>query len=310
MNRGSAWRGGIRLLTLLVAAQTLASDSASAAAGTIPKQALYLGQKPPGERPERFAPQILSSLPFLGCIAFSPRGDECFVTICDANYTTQKLMKTRYVDGAWTAPEVAAFTAEFEKAGEPFFSADAKRLYFAGLAKGSTTGKDLWSVDRADQGWGAPTRLPAPFNTDANEFHFLRVTDGTTYFGSNRSGAPQLYRARPTPDQAPRVELIAAPVLSVGTFEGDACVAPDGRFMVFYSGRAGGFGTVDLYVSFPDGKGEWTTPVNLGPDFNTANDEYGPWLSPEGKYLFFVRHGQQSSDLYWVATSAIEKLRR
>jgi hypothetical protein len=117
-------------------------------------------------------------------------------------------------------------------------------------------------------------------------------------------------RARPTRDQAPKVELIPAPVLRVGTYEGDACVAPDGRFMVFYSGRAGGFGAVDLYVCFPDGKGEWTTPVNLGAGFNTTNDEYGPWLSADGKYLFFVRHSQQISDLYWVSISAIEKLRR
>jgi Tol biopolymer transport system component len=310
VKRGSAWSGGIRLLTLLCAVQTLAAGRIDVAAGTIPKAASYLGQRPPGEKPERFAPEILSSMPFLGCIAFSPRGDECFVTVCDANYTTQKLMTTRCVDGAWTAPELASFSAEFEKAGEPFFAADGKRLYFAARAKGSTTGKDLWSVDRTDQGWGSPTRLPAPFNSDANEFHFLRVPDGTTYFGSNRTGAPQVYRARPTRDQAPKVELIPAPVLSVGTYEGDACVAPDGRFMVFYSGRAGGFGAVDLYVCFPDGKGEWTTPVNLGADFNTADDEYGPWLSPDGKYLFFVRHSLQSSDLYWVSIAAIEKVRR
>jgi hypothetical protein len=104
VNRGSAWFGGIRLLPLLCAAQTLAPGHAAVAAGTIPNAAAYLGQKPPGEKPERFAPEILSSLPFLGCIAVSPRADECFVTVCDANYTTQKLMTTRCVNGALTAP--------------------------------------------------------------------------------------------------------------------------------------------------------------------------------------------------------------
>jgi Tol biopolymer transport system component len=309
VNQGAAWTGGIRLLTLLCAALTLASDNAGAAAGAMPKSASYFGQKPPGEKPERFAPAILSRFPFLGCVAFSPRGDECFVTVCDANYTTQKLMTTRYVNGAWSAPELAGFSAEFEKAGEPFITADGKQLYFSGLARGSATRKDLWSVDRTERGWGPPTRLPAPVNSDANEFHYLRAPDGTVYFGSNRSGAPQVYRARPARDQAPKVELIPGPVLSVGTFEGDVCVGPDGRFMVFYSGRPGGLGAVDLYACFPDGKGEWTTPVNLGAGFNTADDEYGPWLSPDGKYLFFVRHGQQSSDLYWVSISAIEKFR-
>jgi Tol biopolymer transport system component len=199
---------------------------------------------------------------------------------------------------------------QFEKAGEPFFTPDGKRLYFAALAKGSRSGKDLWSVDRAERGWGSPTRLAAPLNSDANEFHFLRVPDGTTYFGSNRTGSPQIYRARPTRDEAPKAELIPAPVLSVGTYEGDVCVAPDGRFMVFYSGRAGGFGAVDLYACFPDGAGGWTKPVNLGAEFNTDADEYGAWLSPDGKYLFFVRHDLQKSEIYWVSTRAIERLRR
>ncbi len=310
MNRRSTQFGGIHLLTLLCALQLLVSGGASAAAGTIPRDAFYLGQKPPGEKPERFTPDLLSSIPFLGIVAFAPRGGECFITVDDASYSTQKLLTSRYLDGAWTAPEPAAFSTGFEKAAEPFYSADGKRLTFTAQAKDSKTGMDFWTVDRSCRGWGSPVRLPSPINSDANEFHFCRVLDGTTYFLSNRSGSAQVYRARQKRGAAPEVELVPAPVLSVGTYDGDPCVAPDGRFLVFHSGRAGGFGAVDLYVSFPDGKGEWTPPVNLGADFNTADDEYGAWLSPDGKYLFFVRHSPQSGELYWVSISAIEKLRR
>ncbi len=312
MSRRSAWFGGFHLLALLVplcAAQLLAQGEKRETAGIIPPGAAYLGQKPPGQRPERFAPGILSAAPFLERLAFSPDGKECFFTVGTADYSASSLYITRYEKGAWTPQVPAPFAAGFERSGEPFFSPDGKRLHFTAQVKDSGSRMDIWMVDRTAQGWGTPIRLPSPINSNANEFCFSRVLDGTMYFLSNRSGAPQVYRAREKPDQSLQVELIPAPVLSIGTFEGDPCVAPDSRFLVFYSGRAGGFGAVDLYASFPDGRGEWTSPVNLGPDFNTEAEEFGATLSPDGKYLFFIRHSMQKGEIYWVSTSGIDKVR-
>jgi Tol biopolymer transport system component len=93
----------------------------------------------------------------------------------------------------------------------------------------------------------------------------------------------------------------------MNSYEGDPCIAPDGHFLVFCSGRNGG--STDLFVSFSDGKGSWGTPIDLGAAFNTGNDEYGAYLSHDGKYLFFTRHTSQGDGIYWVAISAIEKLR-
>ncbi|MBI2841478.1 MAG: PD40 domain-containing protein [Acidobacteria bacterium] len=312
MSRRSAWFRGFHLLALLIplcAAQLLAQDGKREAAGIIPPDAAYFGQNPPGERPERFAPGILSAAPFLERLAFSPDGKECFFTVGTADYSANSLFLTRYENGAWTPQAPAPFTAGFERSGEPFFSPDGKRLYFTAQAKDSGSRMDIWMVDRTAQGWGTPIRLPSPINSNANEFCFSRVQDGTMYFLSNRSGAPQVYRAREQPDQSLQAELVPAPVLSIGTFEGDPCVAPDGRFLVFYSGRAGGFGAVDLYASFPDGRGGWTSPVNLGPGFNTEAEEFGATLSPDGKCLFFVRHSMQKGEIYWVSTTAIDNVR-
>jgi len=310
MYRRHTWRGWLRrpaLLALLCFSPVLAAGAQRATAGQVPPEAAYFGQKPPGEMPEPFAPGILAANPFLGPVAFSPDGTECFFTVDDAWYTQQSLYVTRYVNEAWTPQVLAPFVAGFDKSAEAYFSPDGNRLYFSAHARGSGSGMDLWMVDRAGTGWGTPVRLPAPINSDANEFHFSKGPDGTIYFLSNRSGSPQIYRARQNADRTFLVELIPAPVLSVGTYDGDPTIAPDGRFLVFHSGRAGGFGAVDLHVSFPDGKGEWTKPMNLGADFNTAADEYGAMLSPDGKYLFFVRHSLKKGELFWVSTRAIDK---
>lgn len=267
----------------------------------------YFGQKLPGGKPERFAPPILAGFPFLGRIAFAPDGQSCFFTVSDATWSSQKLMTTRLEKGVWLPPEHAPFAAEFEKAGEPFFSADGKSLTFNASQKASPSGADFWRVTRTAQGWSAPVRLSEAFQSKANDLCFTQTSDGTGYFLSRRLGLPQLFRVRPGAEAA---ELLPAPITAEGVPNGDPCIAPDGRFLVFFSFRQGGFGSGDLFTTFPDGKGGWTEPMNLGPDFNSAGSEYGPSLSPDGRFLFFVRHTREKGELFWVATSALERFRK
>ena len=63
-------------------------------------------------------------------------------------------------------------------------------------------------------------------------------------------------------------------------------------------------------MSFSDGQGGWGAPVNLGANFNSGYDEYGAHLSADEKFLFFTRHTPQGNTIYWVATSAIDKLKK
>jgi hypothetical protein len=42
---------------------------------------------------------------------------------------------------------------------------------------------------------------------------------------------------------------------------------------------------------------------------NTADDEYGPRVTPDGKYLFFTRENRgKTMDIYWVSASMIDRL--
>ncbi len=65
---------------------------------------------------------------------------------------------------------------------------------------------------------------------------------------------------------------------------------------------------MDLYVSFSGPRG-WSVPVNLGASFNTPADEYAPSLSPDGRFLFFVRHKGDRSQRFWVAARVLERFR-
>jgi Tol biopolymer transport system component len=297
-----------------VAATTLALTAANAE-GNLTKAAVatpapritgaYFGQSLPGERPVPFAPEVLGSLSaWVEATEFSPDGSQCFASVGAADYSRAKLYYSKRVNDQWSPFVKAPFIADFTYANEPVFSADGATLTFTGKKEGGTL--DLWTVRRTNQGWSTPVALPFPINGSAKEYRGSHMTDGTFYFGSDRSGMMQVHRTRKDTAGTLVVELVGAPI-SMNSYEGDPCIAPDGHFLIFYSARDRK--SADLFVSFRDGNGGWGAPINLGDKFNSANDEYGAHLSSDGKYLFFTRHTAQGNGIYWVAASAIEKLK-
>lgn len=60
-------------------------------------------------------------------------------------------------------------------------------------------------------------------------------------------------------------------------------------------------GEQDLYVAFPDGKGGWREPQNLGATVNTQKSEFAPFMGSDGRSLFFCSYGHEGfggSDIY------------
>ena len=302
------------LEALFEARKTVATDLAAKAPqevlGTVraPIKGAYFGQSVPGETPAPFAPEILKEMsPWVESVAFSPDGAECFVDLGSADYSRARTYHSTLVSGTWTPFVEPSFLAGFALSAEVVFSSDGTTLTFTGMKPNGP--KSLWTSRRTDRGWGAPVALAPEINNGDIVARGSTTSDGTLYFGRSSAGLRnQIYRARQDASQKLVVERLGAPV-NAQSYDGDPCIAPDGRFLVFYSGRIGGQGGTDLYVSFPDGRGGWRTPVNLGSGFNGPGDEYGAHLTPDGRYLFFTRHTPQGNGVYWVATSAIDGLR-
>jgi hypothetical protein len=263
----------------------------------------YFGQKPPGKMPEIFAPGILSLTNRMEArIAFSPDGNECFFTVPnDFTFSNVQVYYTKRVDDVWTPQVLAPFAQPGHSYAQPFFSADGKKLYFS-------SGDGIWAVERTAQGWGNPQVLPSPISSAGGAGEYSQTTDGTAYFESVRPGGMGLvdvWRARPgQPGQPVQVENLGPPV-NTSTYDSDPFVSPDGKYLIFSSNRSDTIGGADLYVTFATGDGGWTAPVNLNkycPGINTGAIEYGASLSPDGRYLFFVRlnYNAQQCDVWWV----------
>jgi tetratricopeptide (TPR) repeat protein len=69
----------------------------------------------------------------------------------------------------------------------------------------------------------------------------------------------------------------------------EPAISEDGKLLFFSSDMEGGFGGKDLYSSEYI-NGEWTSPVNLGENINTAHDEVFPYLHLN-KTLYFSSNG-------------------
>lgn len=81
-------------------------------------------------------------------------------------------------------------------------------------------------------------------------------------------------------------------------------IAPDLDELYFASDRPGGYGGYDLYVVRKIG-GEWSTPVNLGPQVNTPDNEVFPFIHADGT-LYFSSNGHGGAgglDLFYSTKS-------
>ncbi|MBI2966222.1 MAG: PD40 domain-containing protein [Bacteroidetes bacterium] len=89
-------------------------------------------------------------------------------------------------------------------------------------------------------------------------------------------------------------------------FESSACVSADGNTLYFISETKGGFGQGDIWKSEKTSKGQWDEPENLGNIINTAEDEIGVYIHPDGKTLFFSSKGHKSLGGYDIFRSVFQ----
>ena len=78
------------------------------------------------------------------------------------------------------------------------------------------------------------------------------------------------------------------------TSEEHASISRDGKSLYFTSDTRGGEGSLDIYVSTWDEKGEWSLADNLGPLINTPYEEHTPFISSNDSILFFSSQGHSS----------------
>ena len=101
-------------------------------------------------------------------------------------------------------------------------------------------------------------------------------------------------------------EIQPIPFSSIDYSDTHPSITRDGQYLFFASNRPGGFGGYDLYFSKNEGKGKWSTPINLGGKINTAYDEMNPFALSDSLLYFSSegRLGYGGADIFYAYGNA------
>lgn len=308
-SHGSVRRSGLMLTTVIF---LLLSARVSPSQGTnVDLYGPYLGQEQPGMEPRLFVPVDLRSNSewwWHGAPAFSPDGREFYLDIYLPNEGIRvRIMEMSPADNLWTEPQVTEFADSFDTTS-PSFTHDGSRIFFVS----SRPDRFVWVSDRTSNGWSTPQPIEIPMpaslrygwqvSADGNETLYMRMEDTQLDTGYD------IYRIRKVDGSYLQPERLGANVNSEFTDLG-AFIDPGGRFLIFGSDRPGGYGSNDLYISYRDRDGSWTPAVNLGEPINSSSYEGSPYVSPDGRFFFFLSDREQQHDFnpYWVESRVVPR---
>jgi len=270
----------------------------------------YFGLKPPGLIPEVFAPGIVSDTSWAEhCqIAISPKGDEIFWSKF-ADGITEQIYFSKFLNDKWTKPELADFIKDDLTLvnGQPTFSSDGKKLFFYSRNRPGGIGYiDAWYVERTESGWSNPINAGEPYNSEKDDRPPILTKLGNAYnmgrnFVDNKEEFLKFNYSNGEFSDPQTVNIYTNFPSWWPLF-----ISPDESYIIFPSFQEEGFGGLDLYISFKDRTDSWGKPINMGDKINSSLSERFPVISPDGKYLFFMRH-TKTWDIFWVSASIIDE---
>ncbi|HPW90178.1 MAG TPA: OmpA family protein [Paludibacteraceae bacterium] len=124
-----------------------------------------------------------------GVTSLTADGKTLYFTRCRSSQNTAfggEIYTSNRSGGQWTAPQkVILFKDSSVTVAHPAISPDGTILYFVSDHASGFGGKDIWKVEKTEDGWSMPENLGNKINTAGNElFPYVRH-DGTLYFSSD-----------------------------------------------------------------------------------------------------------------------------
>jgi OOP family OmpA-OmpF porin len=211
----------------------------------------------------------------------------------------------------------SAVNSEFSELN-PVISPDGRTLYFGRKnhpsnrygVKGSETisgSQDIWFSEKVGDTWSTARRLSEVLNRDQYNTILSISPDGQTILikgayvnGTYETRGFSISNKTTAGWTVPvKVDIPGYEQMSKGKNE-YGYLTMDGKAILLAFARKKNSEDDDLYISFFE-DGRWSRPMDLGETINTKYSETTPFLSADGKTLYFSSDrpgGQGSQDIY------------
>ncbi len=227
----------------------------------------------------------------------SQSGNEAYYTLQSPTEEVSVICTSIKKNGDWSTPKITSFSGKYKDL-EAFLTQDGLRLYFVSNRplNDSIPGQkdfDIWYVERANliEEWSEPVNMGNPINTEHNEFYPALSKNGNLYFTSDNpkgKGRDDIFFSAFKNGGFTDPISLGEHINSEG-FEYNAYISHDESYLLFGGyNREDGLGSGDIYISFNEGKGNWSQAKPLPKPINSAQMDYCPFVDEENNTIYFT----------------------
>jgi hypothetical protein len=281
---------GMRLILISAFFSFMAS---ACFAQKLPTGNLYLGQTPPGNTPKALPLFVNEGFFAAERIAISNDGRDIYYSEIKGYYPIrgENIKRYNFANGKWNGP------FDLFVGYAPSLSLTGDTMYLE--RKGSGNKSETYISIRKGSGWGNPKRIL----TKLDKAHYYQVTrKGNHYISSvaiNGAGLNDWCKVVIT--EADTAASSLGRPLNTGGENLDFFISRDESYMIV-TNRPG------LSISYRKNDGSWTSPRNIGKKIDFGLGSWGPYVSPDNKYLFYstgTKPDYSDVGVYWVRIDGV-----
>lgn len=154
--------------------------------------------------------------------------------------------------------------------------------------------------------WSEPVNITPEIQSDGNQYVCSVSFDGTQLYLSREDNFnSDIYYSKFVEGRWTK----SVPLnnnINTKYWESHASISKDGKTLYFTSNRKGGAGEMDIYKSKLGNDGQWGEAINLGNNINTILNEDTPFITEDGKSLYFSSQAHKGMGGYDIFVSHLD----